>query len=101
MIRNIEQIVQSLADSQTPSWFRDLRAQGFTRFTKAGIPTLKDEAWKYTDLKALNKHSFDMTQEDTLIAPDDIDKLKGTDGIDIVLVNGILSNELYRFRLCL
>ena len=40
MIRNLDEVTKSLSDSQAPDWFNDRRAQGLSRFTELGIPTV-------------------------------------------------------------
>ena len=39
-------------------WLDALRADGAKRFAGLGLPTRKDEAWKYTDLSALARSRF-------------------------------------------
>ena len=36
-------------------WLDDLRARGAAAFTASGLPTRKIEAWKYTDLRAVER----------------------------------------------
>lgn len=38
-----------------PEWFKALRESGAEQFRTYGLPTRKDEAWKYTGLAALEK----------------------------------------------
>jgi Fe-S cluster assembly protein SufD len=40
------------------SWLRDLREQGRERFATLGFPTIREEAWKYTSLRALDALTF-------------------------------------------
>jgi Fe-S cluster assembly protein SufD len=39
-------------------WLDDLRERGAAAFTASGLPTRKLEAWKYTDLRALERTEF-------------------------------------------
>ena len=39
-------------------WLDDLREQGAATFAAAGLPTRKAEAWKYTDLRAVERTEF-------------------------------------------
>ena len=39
-------------------WLDDLREQGAAAFTASGLPTRKLEAWKYTDLRAVEQTAF-------------------------------------------
>lgn len=40
-----------------------LRRQAFARFAARGFPTMRDEAWKYTNLATLSKMRFDQTPQ--------------------------------------
>ena len=40
------------------SWLNDLRSQGHDRFAALGLPTVKNESWRYTNLRALDKLAF-------------------------------------------
>jgi Fe-S cluster assembly protein SufD len=42
----------------TPSWLRQRRQQGLTRFLDEGFPTPKLEDWKYTNVAALARQPF-------------------------------------------
>lgn len=48
---------QSLPGASLP-WLQDFRSQGLERFSKLGLPSRKDEAWKYTNLRPLEKVAF-------------------------------------------
>ena len=43
-----------------PSWLTDFRQKSWDEFSARGIPTLRDEDWKYTDLAPLSLHSFSL-----------------------------------------
>lgn len=43
-----------------PAWLRSQRAAGRARFGELGFPTLKDEEWKYTNVRALSQLSFEL-----------------------------------------
>ncbi len=36
-----------------PAWVKELRGDAFRRFAEKGLPTRKDEEWKYTSLRSL------------------------------------------------
>jgi Fe-S cluster assembly protein SufD len=40
------------------SWFVERRREAIDRFTELGLPTMRDEAWKYTNVARLKKHAF-------------------------------------------
>jgi Fe-S cluster assembly protein SufD len=50
------------------AWLTAMRAAGLAQFTKAGLPTPRLEAWKYTDLRVLEKTPFGGAAE-TVAAP--------------------------------
>ena len=41
-----------------PRWLDDLRTRGAARFTALGIPTVRDEEWRFTNVTALNSIEF-------------------------------------------
>lgn len=41
------------------SWLAKLRCDAIERFAAAGLPTTRDEDWKYTSLRALDNRRFD------------------------------------------
>jgi len=45
----------------TPSWMEALRAAGAARFAESGLPTQRQEAWKYTGLNRLKSLTFEPT----------------------------------------
>ena len=73
-----------------------IRSCGFTRFKMLGLPTLRDEAWKYTNVRALGKVPFKpVTKRDSDISDDDLNALLA-DSIDasrVVLLDGWLAEE--------
>ncbi|MDO8595551.1 MAG: Fe-S cluster assembly protein SufD [Sulfuricaulis sp.] len=44
--------------ASAPSWLRDLRRGGASRFAEVGFPTPRDEAWKYTDVTPIVQAGF-------------------------------------------
>src|SRR5262245_45095312 len=41
-----------------PGWVADLRREAFTAFRATPIPTLRDEEWRRTDIRALKLDNF-------------------------------------------
>lgn len=48
------------AESNETAWLKASRLQGVDRFNTLGIPTLRDEDWKYTSLRALASKQYSM-----------------------------------------
>ncbi|MCP3139150.1 Fe-S cluster assembly protein SufD [Pyxidicoccus xibeiensis] len=45
-------------EASTPAWLRRVRAEGLAQLEKQGLPTTRDEAWKYTNLAPLAEGTF-------------------------------------------
>ena len=52
---------KSFENSNQPEWLKDLRKKAFDLFTENGIPTTRDEEWKYTSLNKIVKRDFDFS----------------------------------------
>jgi Fe-S cluster assembly protein SufD len=68
-------------------WLDGLRRAAKTRADDAGLPTRRDEAWKYTDIGALGVAAFALAEEQQGARPD-VPSVGG--GIRLMLVNGRL-----------
>ena len=42
------------------AWLRDVRRAGIDAFSRSGFPTPRNEHWKYTNVSAIEKRSFDL-----------------------------------------
>ncbi len=77
-----------------------VRVDAIKHFESKGLPTLKNELWKYTNVGFLNGLDFklDITETNHSITKEDIDNLK-VEGIDnyVVIVNGFYNDELSSF----
>jgi Fe-S cluster assembly protein SufD len=56
-VADFERACAKLPGAGTP-WLDRLRREALARFAEAGIPTRRDEEWKYTSLAALEKERF-------------------------------------------
>jgi hypothetical protein len=45
-------------NSDLPEWFRARQAEAWTRFTSTPMPTRKDQAWRFSNVNALDLASF-------------------------------------------
>src|SRR5512143_965541 len=50
--------VRRRADGE-PGWLAQRREQAWERFAARGLPTVRDEEWKYTDVSALGRLALD------------------------------------------
>lgn len=74
-----------------------LRQEAFERFQKMGLPTKKDEAWKYTSVKSFSELSWSLATEEEFLSHDDMKWLStklSTDFYNFVFVNGFLNQTL-------
>lgn len=74
-------------------WLARLRHTGLERFAQSGLPTTRDEEWKYTSLAALEKRSFQAVPHDgdaTSLSPAQLEALPlgRFPGHRLVFVNG-------------
>jgi Fe-S cluster assembly protein SufD len=73
------------------------RQEAFERFQKIGLPTKKDEAWKYTSVKSFSELSWSLATEEEFLSHDDMKWLStklSTDFYNFVFVNGFLNQTL-------
>jgi Fe-S cluster assembly protein SufD len=69
------------------AWLRDLRAEAIDRVRQAGLPTIRNERWKYTNLKSLASATFEPARASESAV--DADRLPSIGGVcRIVFVNG-------------
>jgi Fe-S cluster assembly protein SufD len=68
-------------------WLRDLRTEAIERVRQSGLPTIRTERWKYTNLKSLAGTAFELPQRvSPTVAPDRLPSIAGV--IRIVFVDG-------------
>jgi Fe-S cluster assembly protein SufD len=71
-------------------WLRDLREQAIERVRQLGLPTIRNERWKYTNLSALAAVAFEPSASDG--APVALPKTIG--GCRVVFVDGLYRRDL-------
>ena len=79
------------------AWVDDLRKQGIHEFRANGFPTIRDEDWRYTNIRPLQKQSF--APVDTPVDSTSPEKfsqslLPGLDSYRIVFIDGHYSPAL-------
>lgn len=78
-------------------WLKTTRQEAITKFLELGFPTLKDEDWRFTNLAAIARSSFDILENG-------LDKVSSSDlapyqfqndnVVELVFVNGHYSEQL-------
>jgi Fe-S cluster assembly protein SufD len=92
-IRQYEAL-QSLLSVSGHSFFADVRSRGFRLYSEFGIPTHRDEEFKYTPLRRLSEEDFRFGYGANL-EREDVDALTlgSIDAIRLVFVNGQFAPE--------
>jgi Fe-S cluster assembly protein SufD len=75
------------ATAEEPVWLTAMRQDAMDRFQAEGFPTLRTEAWKYTNLERITREVFTPAGEVTRIAPELIEPYK-IDAHLLVFVDG-------------
>jgi Fe-S cluster assembly protein SufD len=91
-------ITAAATDRVEPTWLRDARAEALRSLQSEGLPTQRNEAWKYTALRALEARSFAVASDATPLTDKSFVELPGVNGPRVVFVNGVFSAELSRLE---
>lgn len=73
------------------NWLRDLQEKQLDAFLSRGIPTRKEELWKYTDVTTLEKQNFVWATERSTSS---LNKLSKFEKISLVFINGYFAPHL-------
>lgn len=82
----------SRVEGDMPAWLAALRRESMARFTQQGLPTRRDEEWKYTSLRPLEGRFYDVPVGGHAV----FDQTRLTPYVDssdltLVFIDGILS----------
>jgi Fe-S cluster assembly protein SufD len=103
---NLEYFEEKFNQLQTldPDRFiSSVREEGFNNFNKKGLPTYKNEEWKYTNVSDLFRKEYSLTEDkiETGISKSDIDEMRlpGFEKAnELVFVNGKFNAQLSTIR---
>ena len=93
-IQNFDKIVASLNSKTKAQWLIDLRNISLSRFKKIGMPSIKDDEFKYTNISPITKHTYHISDENTVKETELLNAYINLEDISLVFVNGIFSKEL-------
>ena len=93
ILRNAEKRCKDLA-GRSPSWLKDIRREAQQRFEELGLPTAKNEEWKYTNLSPLKETPFTFVEEPSTGKHSVLEDYLHPGDINIVFVNGVYTQEL-------
>jgi Fe-S cluster assembly protein SufD len=87
--------VQLKCAANEPEALKNLRAKGVATFKEVGIPTTKNEAWKYTNIAKALKQGFEFSDCDDELQNSLLNfEIPELDSYKIVLIDGKYSSEL-------
>lgn len=92
-LKGLDEYKQGLNGS-APSWLTTLRSRALEQFSRTGIPSVKDEEWKYTNFTPLAKREFSFARKGELKEQDAFRQYCHSDELNLVLVNGIFQPQL-------
>lgn len=78
----------------SPAWLKSFRQRAVSQFSQYGIPSVKDEEFKYTSLTELSSKKFLLTSHNRLHDDSQLKQFTDAADINLVLINGALSKEL-------
>ena len=76
----------------SPSFWKEQRTSALETFQKQGIPTNKNEEWKYTLLKGISDKDYSNVASISLAEAKE-NKIANLEGIELYFVNGKLVNQ--------
>ena len=85
---------QSKLENNSGIWLKSFRQKSFDQWSKIGLPTIKDEEWKYLSLTEVVNRRFQLATQHKLIESKQFEDYRDKSDINIVLVNGVLWGEL-------
>jgi Fe-S cluster assembly protein SufD len=94
--RSLEEAYRERRSPRDAGWVAEIRRASMERFRGAGFPTVRDDAWKYTNVAPFVKVPYQLaeTEAPTSRQPLLPDPLPDGGGAQIVLVNGRYAPEL-------
>lgn len=96
--------VESMQTAALPAsgigWLDAARREAMQAFVAAGLPNTRNELWKYTALRALERRSYAVRDEHAATRVVDVSTfaLPGVDGPRLVFLNGVFRADLSRLE---
>jgi Fe-S cluster assembly protein SufD len=91
--RSISETYRERRSPRDPGWLVDIRRAGMERFREAGFPTVREDAWKYTNVAPFVKIPYQPAPEERGAAARPLPVPPGS-GVQVVFVNGRYAPEL-------
>lgn len=88
------QVLIEKAFSSEPDWLKEKRKEAFEKFSESGIPTRKNEEYKYTDVRRVFTGSFSAVHNELHKLNLDFNKISvDRNSVKLVFVNGWLHKD--------
>lgn len=86
-------------NGQKSSELHKIRRQAIENFQQNGVPTVRHEDWKYSNVMFLNKYSFDLNESSNNVTHELIEKksIPGTSDNRVVFINGHYSENFSNY----
>lgn len=75
-------------------WLDTLRQDGLARFDALGLPTSRNEEWKYTSTRGIRDGAFAIRHDGPCDPPEGIDDLRPENAIELVYIDGLFQPGL-------
>jgi Fe-S cluster assembly protein SufD len=85
---------RSKLQNASAGWLKAFRQKSLDQWASAGMPTHKDEEWKYLSLADVVNRRFQIADRHQLIEAKQFEDYRDKKDINIVLINGVLWGEL-------
>jgi Fe-S cluster assembly protein SufD len=86
--------LNTAAGATQPAWLRELRGRALTRFAELGIPTTRDEEWRFTNVSPIGETAFRIAPEANGAAGALLEAVDTSGAQRIAVVNGRYSADL-------
>ncbi len=96
-IDGVEEYHSKLVNN-SPNWLKSSRQKAWDNFISVGLPTVKEEDWKYTSLAELSPKSLKIASHHQLIETTQFNAYVDQVDINIVLINGVLWSDLSNIK---
>ena len=92
----LAQLDVSTAPLAGPGWLQTIREAALARFNELGLPTTKDEDWRFTNIAPIRDTAFVVGGNETTLSSADVDAktIPGLDAHQLVFVDGVFNAGL-------
>jgi len=92
----LHSLLDEVESAKGPDWLKQVRIEARTRLLERGLPAARNEAWKYTPLRALDSRRLRRVAADSQLVGVDpaLYTLAGVDSPRLVFVDGALRLDL-------